>query len=235
MLTYQARTTTVKANFKCNGLIGFYSRSYQTLRSISMFLFEFIRAQLKKMFLMFSLIFSLTTQANAAVLNIASDGTLLGASGISIPFLSLVSLYDVKFMDGVVKDNVSILHNFTQANQASAALFSQVLLGDYNTNTKPINGCGFGAGFNYCSIWTPLSSGGDFTQAINYSGTGDYSTTYSAGTYANTNTSDYNNVTLAIWSVSAPITSSVPEPDVMLMLFVGLGLLSLMNNRKADV
>lgn len=149
--------------------------------------------------------------AHAATLDVAPDGTLMGAFGVTFGGLS----YDVVFRDGIVKDNVSVLYNFPIAGIASGALFSQVLLGDYNTLAKPTNGC---TNATRCSIWTPVSVGGAFTQTINFAGSGDFTTTYSAATYANTDTAIYDNVTLAIWSVSAP----VPETPTLPMLVAGL-------------
>lgn len=163
------------------------------------------------------------SSASAATLNIAPDGTLLGAHGVNFGGNS----YDVTFQDGVVKDNVSLLHNFPIAGLASAALFSQVLLGDYNTLAKTTNGC---TSTSRCSIWTPVSSGGAFTQTINLAGSGDFTATYSAGTYAHTDTAIYDNVTLAIWS--APSTAPVPENSTVAMLAAGLGLMSLAVRRK---
>ena len=161
--------------------------------------------------------------ASAATLKLAPDGTLLGANGVTFGGKT----YDVTFQDGVVKDNVSLLHNYVDSGQASAALFSQVLLGDYNTLTKPTNGC---TNTTRCSIWTPVSADGAFTQTINFAGSGDFTTTYSATTYAHTNTAIYDNVTLAIWS--APSTAPVPENSTVAMLAAGLGLLSLSVRRK---
>jgi len=161
--------------------------------------------------------------AQAATLNIGPDGTLLGAHGVSVAGIS----YDVTFQDGVVKDNVTVLHNYSIAGLASAALFSQVLLGDYNTLAKPINGC---TNALRCSIWTPVSADGAFTQTINVAGSGDFTTNYAAVTYANTHTAIYDNVTLARWSAAS--TAPVPESSTLAMLLAGLGLMQVAVRRQ---
>ena len=159
--------------------------------------------------------------ASSATLNVAADGTLLGAWGVNIAGIS----YDVSFQDGVVKDNVSVLHNFPHAGQASTALFSQVLLGDYNTLAKPIRGC---SDTVRCAIWTPVDVGGSFVQTINLAGAGDFTATYSAGTYATTDTAIYSNVTLAVWSAAAP----VPENASWALLMAGLGFVSMVRRTR---
>jgi hypothetical protein len=177
----------------------------------------------KKALTVFALTLTCAAGASAATLDVAADGTLMGAYGVTVAGIS----YDVVFRDGVVKDNVSVMHNFPIAGQASAALFSQVLLGDYDTLAKPTNGC---TDVTRCSIWTPVSADGAFTQTINFAGSGDNTTTYSAATYANTDTAIYANVTLAIWSAAA--APPVPENTSSAMLLAGLGFLALAARRQ---
>lgn len=99
--------------------------------------------------------FATSNVASAAVvLNTATDGTLMGASGVDVGG----TLYNVTFGDGIMDNSLSAFTTSDQATLASEALLSQVLLGDYDTLSKNTNGC---TNTILCAIFTSYGRNGD--------------------------------------------------------------------------
>ena len=160
-----------------------------------------------------------------AILNVGSDGALLGASGINVDG----GLYDVSFQDGTC---VSVFNGcdeisdflFTDVDLsilAETALLEQVfvdsILGDFDTNPALTNGC---SASRFCGITTPVGNAApgidtffaailrnDRLETFDREGTGQG---FRFADFAN---NDFN--TYAVWSGGQP--SSVPIPSAILL------------------
>jgi hypothetical protein len=170
----------------------------------------------------------------AVVLNTASDGTLLGASGVNVGGV----LYDVTFGDGTFDS--SAITSFTTmagAEAASNALLAQVLIGDYDSLARLTNGC-----FNseFCSIETPFKLIGlDRIQTFTTVNGNDISTLDEVATgsyfyFLGANTNGFSGLTMARWALNGPV-SVVPEPETYAMMLAGLGFIALRRKQMAAV
>jgi len=182
--------------------------------------------------------FATSNNASAAILDIATDGTLMGASGVDVGSV----LYDVTFGDGIMDNSLSPFTTSEQATLASEALLSQVLLDDYDTLSKNTNGCTIAL----CFIFTSYGRNGDIVlfsrvtnvQAISNLGSPsnprlDYTSLSSLGKTATTSgtTGAVTTRTIAFWTARASVTA-VPEPETYAMFLAGLGLLGFASRRK---
>lgn len=166
------------------------------------------------------------SRADAATLNVIG-GQLFGASNVDVDGL----LYDVEFIDGACVDLFSgcdeagdfTFNTSADALAASQALLDQVFidggLGSFDSDTSLINGCSGGS----CSVWT--------VYALNTS------TTVLAGQVRNWDSGELADETFlnvpnkfSDLSLSTTFTyavwTPVPEPNTVLMLAAGFGLLA---------
>lgn len=202
---------------------------------------------------------ALTTAMSTAafatpVLDIASDGTLMGANGVEVNG----ALYNVTFGDGYFSDSISAFTNAADALAASQALLDQVTLGvfdiadpsvslldngylvDYLGPFHNVNGCID----RYCYMVTGYSTylAGEIGYYVNAG------TAFNFRPYPEEADADYAELeafpavensmgtgrfyglyayTIATWTPTA-----VPEPEVYAMMLAGLGLIGFAARRN---
>lgn len=170
--------------------------------------------------------------ASAQVTHLIQGGELIGASNVNVGG----TLYDVSFLDGPLTnlyDGASNPFTTSEAAQlATEALDTQVFvdLGIFTFDSAPTitAGCNDIVGRSVCGIYTLFNVGApdsdvwlflnDANNAIDDISLRD--------PYTSLDTTHFDLVTNARWSVAASATQPVPEPSTYAML--GLGLLGVM-------
>jgi len=182
-----------------------------------------------------TLAFATLNVATAAVLNldIATDGTLMGASGVDVGG----TLYDVSFADGILNDTaISAFTTEDGARAASRALLEQVLLrfDEYDDLSVNTNGC---TSTFSCEIVTPYRVDYDADNdqfllrsisLLNFARPADATTDISRFSFILGRNTDSNGRTIATWNAIA----AVPEPETYAMFLAGLGLLGAVSRRR---
>ena len=172
------------------------------------------------------------SQAGAAAVSLQIEsGKLIGATGVTV----LGHSYDVSFVDGSCNSLFEGCNsaNFAFSNQADAvaashALADLVFLGVYDLTPALTAGCS-AADFLGCSVYTPymtaVRTGNDEVWSAvfgNEPGLNNRRNAYGPLFYWADQTSSPRSV-FAVWQLSSP----VPEPDIAVLFFAGLGWLGL--------
>ena len=171
---------------------------------------------------------------HGAVLIIDGSGILTGATGVQVG----TQLYDVTFVDGTCAEALGAcdaahftFNNQTTAQAAAEALLSFVLVGQFDANPGRILGCTA----TFCDVQTPyLIQSPPFTGVLvalahNCNEIDAWCPDSVDGAYGfniNVSTASSPSRVWAVWN------SSVPEPDTLALLGLGLAGIAALCRRK---
>jgi hypothetical protein len=177
---------------------------------------------------------------SAAVLQVASNGILTGATGVNVDG----ALYDVSFVDGTCveifagcdSNNDFLFNTFVSSTLASLALSQQVFLdgslGNFDSLPGLTKGC---LSESICYAWTPFGVGFNGVLSSKYFANVTDEFNDSIGTAASDNTENLaplpNRADRAVWAKWTPAV--VPEPASVALIAAGLlGLWFAQRDRK---
>lgn len=185
------------------------------------------------------ILFTFSTISSAVVLNIDSNGKLLGATGIIVGS----EVYDIAFVDGSCIGLFSgcdepsdfFFNDTLSAGAASTELFTQVFidseLGNFDSNPGLTNGCG---SLVRCTVFTPVGGAplAEFVPTVTALNR-NFDPLDGAGAGQGSRGGDFTSndtITFGIWSNSV---SQVPVPAAVWLFGTGLiGLFGVSKRRK---